>query len=279
MAAANRTRILLVDDEPTIRLTLSTILGQEGYTVTTAATVAEALRAIGIQPFDALIADLNIGEPGDGFTVVSAMRRTHPECINLILTGYPAFESALQAIRNQVDDYLVKPADVRVLVKSLEAKLENPRQAGSMALQNLADFLRENTDEVVQRVLENMKADPRLAMVGLSDAERIDHLPGFLSGIIEQLESKDPYRPPLSLIKNGARHGARRSQQGYVEEMLVDDRRIVDIAIYDTVQGGLLKLDLSGLIPDLKHVNSALCTHLQESIKAFHAQTAQLSRS
>ena len=275
MVAANRTRILLVDDEPSIRLTLSAILGQEGYTVTAAATVAEALRAIGTQPFDALIADLNIGEPGDGFTVVSAMRRTHPQCINLILTGYPAFESALQAIRNQVDDYLVKPADVRSLVKSLEVKLANPRQAGSMALQTLADFLRENHDDIVHKTLSNMKADARLATLPLSDAERIDHLPGLLSGLIEQLQSADSCRPARSLIENGARHGTIRRRQRYSEDMLVDDRRVVDTSIYDAVQGGLLKLDLSGLIPDLRNVNAGLSIYLQESIKAFQTTPAK----
>ncbi len=269
MAAANRTRILLVDDEPNILLTLSAILGQEGYTVTTAATVAEALRAIGMQSFDALIADLNIGEPGDGFTVVSAMRRTQPQCINLILTGYPAFESALQAIRNQVDDYLVKPADVRALVSSLEAKLNNPRQAGAMSVQPLAEFLRENSDEIARMTLAAMKADPHLRAIPLSDEQRLDHLPGLLSRVVEQLQSRVPPQAMRSLLEHGAKHGATRRRQRYTQDMLVDDVRAMDISIYDTVQGGLLKLDLSGLIPDLRNVNATLSTFLQEGIKAF----------
>src|ERR1700685_580494 len=98
--------VLFVDDEPSIRLTLAAILRQGGFEVTVAATVAEALREINTQYFDALISDLNIAEPGDGSIVVNAMRRTQPNCINLILTGYPAFETALEAIRNQVDDCL-----------------------------------------------------------------------------------------------------------------------------------------------------------------------------
>jgi len=272
MPAAPRTRILLVDDEPNILLTLSTILGREGYRVTTASTVAEAVRHIGIHPFGVLIADLNIGEPGDGFTVVSAMRRTHPQCVNLILTGYPAFESALQAIRNQVDDYLVKPADVQVLVKSLEAKLRNPRPAGPMAAQSLSEFLRENASEIVALALAGMKTDSRLASIRLSDEQRVDHLPGLLSGIVEQLESKSPARPTPSLLENGARHGAVRRSQHYTEDMLVDDMRAVDVSIYDTVQSGLLKLELSSLIPGLRNVNLTLSAHLQESMKAFHAE-------
>ena len=269
MTAVTRNRILLVDDEATILLTLAAILRQEGYTVSTAATVAEALREIGSQTFDALIADLNIGEPGDGFTVVSAMRRTQPQCINLILTGYPAFESALQAIRNQVDDYLVKPADVRALVKSLEARLKNPRQAGAMAMQSLAEFLRENAEEISRLALSGMKADSRLGAVPLDDKQRLDHLPELLSAVVEQLRSESPARATRSLLEKGARHGAARRQQQYTEDMLVDDIRVVDVSIYDTVQSGLLKLDLSGLIPDLRNVNVTLSTYLQESLKAF----------
>src|SRR5262252_3198584 len=67
-------KILFVDDEENIRLMLGMYLKEQGFLVTTAATVAEALKFITQQDFDVLIADLNVGSPGDGFTVVSAMR-------------------------------------------------------------------------------------------------------------------------------------------------------------------------------------------------------------
>jgi ActR/RegA family two-component response regulator len=56
--------------------------------------------------------------------VVNAMRSTQPNCVTLILTGYPGLETALEAIRNQVDDYLIKPADVPTLVSLIEKKLQ-----------------------------------------------------------------------------------------------------------------------------------------------------------
>ena len=92
-------RLLLVDDEAVIRITLSAILSKHDFEVTAAATVAEALQKITTETFDVLLSDLNIGNPGDGLTVVSAMRRTQPEAVTMILTGYPAFETALEAIR------------------------------------------------------------------------------------------------------------------------------------------------------------------------------------
>ena len=133
-------RLLFVDDEPSIFLTLPAILKQHGFEVTATRTVSDALRKINDSEFDVLISDLNIGEAGDGFTVVSAMRRTQPRCVNFILTGYPAFESALQAIRSQVDDYLVKPANIAELVGRLHEKLSSPRKVRYVTSQPLAAF-------------------------------------------------------------------------------------------------------------------------------------------
>src|SRR5581483_3246432 len=88
MADKQAPRVLMVDDEPAIRETLPPILEQHGFAVATASSVPDALDAINKQRFDILLADLNIGQPGDGFTVVSAMRRTQPEAVTIIITGF-----------------------------------------------------------------------------------------------------------------------------------------------------------------------------------------------
>jgi DNA-binding NtrC family response regulator len=118
-------RILFVDDEATIRATFPEVLRRHGFEVTAAASVPEALDCVTQKTFDVLISDLNLGEPGDGFTVVSPMRRTQPNAITFILTGYPDFESALRAIRSQVDDYVVKPANIASLVEAIQQRLSN----------------------------------------------------------------------------------------------------------------------------------------------------------
>ena len=181
-------RILFVDDEPGIRLTLPTILRQHGYAVTAVASVAEAIQKLSNEPFEVLVADLNVGEPGDGFTVVSAMRRVQPKCVNIILTGYPAFENALRAIRSQVDDFLVKPAEIPDLVASIEKRLSAPEALRNPRRQPLVDCLREQADEVVRRALERMKANPRLAKIAASDEERMDHIKTVVAEILRQLE-------------------------------------------------------------------------------------------
>src|SRR5947208_3087732 len=109
-------RLLFVDDEPNIRLTLPPLIEQYGFKVKSAGTVAEALGLIKSSNFDVLLCDINISQEGDGFTVVRAMRDANPDCVTVLLTGYPGFETALKAIHTEVDDDVVKPADLGLLV-------------------------------------------------------------------------------------------------------------------------------------------------------------------
>jgi len=261
-------QILFVDDEPGIRLTLPAILEENGFKVTTAASVPEALKAINAQRFDALIADLNIGEPGDGFTIVSAMRRTQPHCVNLILTGYPAFETALQAIRSQVDDYLVKPADIHGLVESLRARLSDPTHIRCIQTQPLEHLLGEQTNEIVTRTLSAMACHPRLSKLRLSQKQRAGHIREIIRETVVQLQSQRAGKP-LNGLRAGVKHAKGRKQQGYTQTMLVDDIRLLESAIYGVVQDKLLNLQLSNIIPDLSNLNDGLEAQLQKGLQVF----------
>ena len=123
-----KTRILFVDDDLGIRETLPAVLRLRGYEVAIAATVTEALADLRLHDCQVLISDLNIEAPADGFRVVNAMRAAQPNCINFILTGYPALETAEQAISSDVDAYLSKPADVEELLLAIEERLQKYRE-------------------------------------------------------------------------------------------------------------------------------------------------------
>ncbi len=245
-------RILFVDDEEAIRITLSAVLSKHGYQVDVAATVGEALSR-------------------DGFTVVSAMRRTQPDCVTFILTGYPAFETALEAIRSQVDDYLVKPANIKNLVSSIENKLKDRKPRQTLPPKRIASLLREKVEEITSKVLESMKADPQLDQLRLSDNQRVDHVPKMIGAMADSLESNHGKISENSLHA-AADHGKLRRKQGYSIPMMVEDTHAVDGAIHEIVQNNLLFLDLSHLISDLRAVNGILEMQLKESLKAYTAK-------
>ena len=124
-------RLLFVDDEPSIRATLPAILRRYGFQVTAVATVAQALTEIQNREFDLLLCDLNVEKENDGFDVVRAMRGAYPRCVVVILTGYPALDSAIEGIRLSVDGYLVKPSSADELVALLADKLAARKKANS----------------------------------------------------------------------------------------------------------------------------------------------------
>src|SRR5258708_3814059 len=116
-------KMLFVDDEPSIRLTLPPILEAHEFEVRVADSVASALIEISTRKFDVILSDLNIGSPRDGFSVVKAARSANPRCVAILLTGYPDLESQTESIREEIDGYLVKPADIELLVKTIDQKL------------------------------------------------------------------------------------------------------------------------------------------------------------
>ncbi len=261
-------RLLFVDDEEGIRLTLSEILRRNGFEVTVAAEVREAITAMNSQSFDVLLTDLNIGQPGDGFTVVSAMRRIQPDVLCMILTGYPAFETALQAIRDQVDDYIVKPADVVGLVENIRARLVNRTKRRLLELRRAHAILRANKEEVIRRWLVTMESDPEISAIKLSPKARRNHVGELIDAIVSN--AANPESGVTSAIRKAAEiHGTLRFRQGYSLPLLVREARLLQDNIGSLIQENLLEVDISWLVPDLISIGHMIELLLEEAIRAF----------
>jgi ActR/RegA family two-component response regulator len=264
----NSKRILFVDDEPSIRLTLPPVLEENGFEVRVAGSVPEALVEINSYQFDILLSDLNIGEEGDGFLVVSAMRHLQPQCINLILTGYPAFETALQAIHNQVDDYLVKPADVEALIDSMKEKLSSRGTGTPTSPQRLSAILRVNVQGLGRQLLDVIKRDPKLSALSFSDEERLADLPKLLSSFAEQLERQEDFLSPEQqrLVSN---HAKRRRKQGYTVPLLTRDFQSLEQVVYNLIDGNLKAVETVTLLPDLRRLQKGTHAALEKCLEVF----------
>jgi ActR/RegA family two-component response regulator len=261
-------KLLFVDDDESIRQTLPLILAKEGFDCTTVASVPEALAQISRQQFDILLSDLNIGQPGDGFIVVGAMRRVQPHARTYILTGYPDFASALEAIRGQVDDYLVKPADISALLTTLRARPERSRilTRGKRA----STLIRENSERIIERWAEDTERDPELKQLRLSRTSRIDHLPGLLQQLANRLDKRPDVNDKREM-ESARAHGLTRRQQGFSIPLIVAESRILYSIISGTVQSHLAEMDISSIIPDLTLISENLNAMLAESLRSFLA--------
>jgi len=107
-------RVLVVDDEEPVMLTIQGILELDGYAVTTTSSGEHALELLGTQPFDVLLADLRLDDM-EGIDLLREARRQSPDIVPIMLTGYASLETAVQALREGAYDYLFKPCDVAEL--------------------------------------------------------------------------------------------------------------------------------------------------------------------
>jgi DNA-binding response OmpR family regulator len=263
-----RPKLLFVDDEPSIRMTLSAILEHNGFQVTVAATVAEALALVTAEKYDILISDLNIGQPGDGFTVVSAMRRTQPEAITVILTGYPAFDSALRAIREQVDDFITKPANLEELVTNLRQRLELRQQRPAIITKRFRQIILENRQNIIEDWFHMVEQVPDIARVPLSRDQRLNQMPEVLEDLLRARSSEEDSASDRALAA-AAKHGIRRREQQYTIPMILEEGRILHFVISDYMRRNLLQIEISFLIPDLNEVNDRIHRLVLESVKAY----------
>jgi DNA-binding response OmpR family regulator len=143
-------RILIVDDEASIRFSLQRALERDGYEVWTAEDGHQALRLVQQHVFDLILTDLKMGGL-DGVEVMRQARAISPDTAIIMLTGYATLESAIEALRQGAIDYLIKPcasADIRTSVeKGLNRRFRELRRR--QLLQQMSTTLAELRDETL----------------------------------------------------------------------------------------------------------------------------------
>jgi DNA-binding response OmpR family regulator len=126
MTTKQAAKILVVDDERTVRLMLETALRAQGYRVHAAASGREALTEIEDEQFDLVLLDLQLGDT-DGIEVLQAVKVRWPETEVILLTAHGSVNSAIAALRHGAFDYLLKPAQVNDIRDRVERGLEHRR--------------------------------------------------------------------------------------------------------------------------------------------------------
>ncbi len=137
-------RILVVDDEPTIRESCQRIFAERGYEVETAASAQEGLDRAVRGYFDCALVDLKMPDM-DGMEVVRRARQTRGNMAVIIITGYGAVESAAEATRLGVSDYVSKPFKPEEIVGAVERAVRNSPGAP----------MAETVDRIVKEIKES----------------------------------------------------------------------------------------------------------------------------
>jgi DNA-binding response OmpR family regulator len=269
-------RILLVDDNESMREALKDVLEINQFHVTTAANVPEALHLIDTEPFDVLLSDLHMPGAGDGFTVISAMRHKHPNAVTLLLTGYPALKEAMDAILFQADEILVKPMPIPEMVALIRERLGRRVARRPANTERVASILERDALTTIANWLSAVNTDNELSHIRLSNEQRTGHLPQLIRELVHRL------RVPRSLgtkqaSEGAVLHGKVRRSQGYSIPMIIEESRILQVSIFNTLQTNLSVVDFSLLLIDVMTIADEVDSQLKQTIVSFTESAASIA--
>jgi signal transduction histidine kinase len=185
-------RLLVVDDEENIRLTISEVLRLEGHEVESASSGDEAAGLLGRGEYDLVLTDLHMAG-GDGLSVLEEVRRRAPLTITVVLTGFAALDSAIAALRHGAYDYLTKPCMIDELKLTVARGLEHRQLmlAERAARLGLEGLNRELERRVSERTAELVRLNEEL-----SEANRAKDV--FLATLSHELRT--PLTPVLGWV-------------------------------------------------------------------------------
>ncbi len=269
-------RILVVDDNEQVRTSLGAVLELNYFQATTAASVSEALHLIDAEPFDVLLCDLHMPGAGDGFTVVSAMRHTNPDAVTLVFTGYPALQEAMNAILLQADEILVKPMAIPTLVALIREKLQKRGERKVTNIERVASILKRDALATISEWLVRVERESELTCIPLSREQRTGHLPKLIQELVHRL--RVPRNLGTKAVSEAAvEHGKIRQKQGYSLPMIVEESRILQVSIFQTLQNSLTTVDFSLLLVDVMTIADEVDSQLKQTIVSFTEQATGLS--
>ena len=152
LAHAVNLRVLIVDDEASVRRVMAAVLAQLGLPCETATGGEEALRFLETRQIDAVISDLQM--PGmSGMELLAKVKRSYPHLIFLVVTGVDDIRVGIEAMRLGADDYLVKPlqVDADILLASLTRALQRKR------LEQEVESYRHHLEEIVAEQTQQLR--------------------------------------------------------------------------------------------------------------------------
>jgi putative nucleotidyltransferase with HDIG domain len=201
------TRILIVDDDATVRDVIGVLLGEEGYVCATSTTAEQAVELLHATEFHLVLCDMKM--PGkDGLWLLDRLRAEQPSTAVIMLTAFGDTEAAVECLRRGAVDYLLKPPKVTELVRAIERalakrRLELARQRYRTSLERR---VREKTAELSKalREVEAAYASTLYALVAALDArehETSDHsqrVVRYTLAIAERLGVPAAARPDIA---------------------------------------------------------------------------------
>jgi hypothetical protein len=182
--------------------------------------------------------------------------------------------AAAQAILREADEILLKPMDVVSLIRVINQRVASGPQH-RREIVTVATILERNRDSIIQEWFGRVQAEETLMSIPLSREQRCSHLPLVFIDLICRLRSQEPMGTKEPRSTGAARHGANRFSQGYTAAMLVEESRMLQVSIFNTLHKNLLNIDYSVLLIGVMTIADEIDFQLSQAIESYTGKTLQ----
>ena len=270
-----RSRVLLVQVDAVKQSALDAALQRSGFHVVTRSSIKDALKCIASETFEALICDLHLPEAGDGFTMVNAMRHFHPTSINMIMSDYPALRESISSLLPQADEILIAPIAHEEVVAVLKNRLRDPKHASSTLREPVATILERYAVSTIKEWRGRVNENSELSQLKISDDDRTGHLSTLFRELIQRLRTPHLVEGKARVSMAALAHGRIRSRQGYTAAMLVEESRILQVSIFNTLRMNLNAVDLALVLVDVMTIADEVDSQLKQTMASFFDELAR----
>ncbi|MEM3576873.1 MAG: response regulator [Candidatus Bathyarchaeia archaeon] len=149
-----RARILVVDDDESIRKVLKTVLEDDGYIVDTAASGKEAIRKSYRNFYNLALIDIRLQDM-EGVKLLQKLKDTVPKMRKVMVTGYPTLRSAIEALNKGADGYVVKPFDMKELLATIKEQLIKQEEEKKYSQEKVKEFIETRVRELEEKKVSN----------------------------------------------------------------------------------------------------------------------------
>jgi len=156
MKEQEQARILVIDDDATVRRSLEVALKKNGYDVDVAETGKEAIKKSKAKLYNLALVDLRLPDM-DGIELLTSMREAAPKMVKIIITGYPSQENAIEAVNRGADGYLVKPYTMEELLRKIKEHLQKQQEAKKYSEEKVKEFIETRAEEHESRTIAKRK--------------------------------------------------------------------------------------------------------------------------
>ena len=156
-----------------------------------------------------------------------------------------------------------------MLIETIRERLKRGTATRARAADNVATILEQNTQSTIDEWLLRVEREPHIISIPLAAAERCAHLPTLFHDLVSRLRNPLPLGTRALVSPDATVHGLLRREQGYSAAMMVEESRMLQVSIFQTLQNNLARVDFSLLLVGVMAIADEVDSQLAQAMASY----------